>query len=404
LTGCHAGPRHAPSIGEAYVGPAVLNLRSDIPLDSKSVATVKHGDRLEILQRRRKFFRVRSPSGAEGWTDERQLLAAADMEALKQLSTRAATMPSQGIATTYGDLPVHTTTSVHAPSFLVIKNGEKFDVLSELLVPRTDATPTVLIPPTPKKAKALPKKKESKSKYPLPPMPKPPPPPADWLDLSKTELSKEEPEAEPEPGPKAVPSDNWSLVRTASGQSGWVLTRRLSMAIPDEVAQYAEGHRIVSYFAVGSVQDGGEKKNTWLWTTIGGSGQPYDFDSLRIFVWSLRHHRYETAYVQHNLQGYEPVLIKQVEVAAGKGKAAAAGKYSGFSVCVQKRDGQKYRQEFALLGNTVRFAGEQPCESGTAIQTPQTTSPLPGAPPALSPQSESWMQRLKKRLHGIVGR
>ena len=38
--------------------------------------------------------------------------------------------------------------------------------------------------------------------------------------------------------------DDWNLVRTLDGKVGWVLTRPLSMAIPDEVAQYAEGHRI----------------------------------------------------------------------------------------------------------------------------------------------------------------
>jgi len=387
----------------AYVGPAALNLRSDIPLDSKGVATVKHGDRLEILQRRRKFLRVRSPSGAEGWTDERLLLAAADMAALKELSAKAAGMPSQGAATTYGDLRVHTTPSTQAPSFLVIKNGEKFDVLSHMVVPRVDVPRTALIPPTPKKVKEPPKKKEPKGKYPLPPMPKPPPLPADWLDLSKSDLSKEEPEPEPEPGPKAIPSDNWSLVRTAGGQSGWALTRRLSMAIPDEVAQYAEGHRIVSYFAVGSVQDGDQKKSTWLWTTIGGSGQPYDFDSFRVFVWSLRHHRYETAYVQHNLQGYEPVVLKQVEFGGGKSKAPSSGKYPGFSVCLEKRGGQRYRQEFAVLGNTVRFAGDAACETSAPVTSQKAASPLPGTPVAPPAQNQSWVQRMKARWHSIIG-
>lgn len=401
LNSCQTGSQRAPSIGQAYVGPAVLNLRSDIPLESKTVATVKHGDRVDILQRRRKFLRVRSRSGAEGWTEERQLLAAADMDALKQLSARASRLPTQGVATTYGDLRVHTTPSVQAPSFLVIKNGEKFDVLTHLVVPRVDVPRTPLIPPTPKKAKVLPKK--SKSRYPLPPMPKPPLPPPDWLDLSKTDLSREEPEPEPEPGPKAVPSDNWSLVRTASGQSGWVLTRRLSMAIPDEVAQYAEGHRIVSYFAIGSVQDEGEKKNTWLWTTIGGSGQPYDFDSLRVFVWSSRRRRYETAYVMHNLQGYEPVLIRDVQYGGGKGTGVSAGKYPGFSVCVQKRDGEKSRQEFVVLGNVVRFAGEQPCQAATPILPQNPASPAPATPAGVSTQNESWLRRLKNRLHRIAG-
>ena len=62
--------------------------------------------------------------------------------------------------------------------------------------------------------------------------------------------------------------DDWSLVRTQDGKVGWVLTRALSMAIPDEVAQYAEGHRITSYFALGHIEDGDSVKNNWLWTTI----------------------------------------------------------------------------------------------------------------------------------------
>src|SRR5579863_2797872 len=79
LAGCKSGPQRTPSIGEAFVGPAVLKIRADIPLESAAVATVKHGDRLEILHRRRKFLQVRTAGGAEGWTDERQLLAASDM-------------------------------------------------------------------------------------------------------------------------------------------------------------------------------------------------------------------------------------------------------------------------------------------------------------------------------------
>src|SRR5512140_1860897 len=93
---------------------------------------------------------------------------------------------------------------------------------------------------------------------------------------------------------KPVPQDQWSLVRNHEGQSGWILARRLVMAIPDEVAQYAEGKHIVSYFALGKVQDGDALKPTWLWTTSVSRTAPYDFDSFRVFTWSLRRHRYET--------------------------------------------------------------------------------------------------------------
>lgn len=391
--GCSSGPPPVPAIGEAFVGPATLKIRSDIPLQSTPVATVRHGDRLEILQRRRRFFRVRTAGGTIGWTDERQLLGSDDMTALRDLAKRASRLPVQGRATTYGDLNVHTQPSRQSPSFLQVKESDKLDVLEHVITPRIDLPRKPLVPPAPKKKKAASKKKPAKeSKYPPPPMPKPPPPPANWLDLSKTE--PEEPEVvEEETDEKPTPTDEWSLVRTAAGQSGWVLTRRLIMAIPDEVAQYAEGRRIVSYFSLGTVLDGDEKKNIWLWTTVSDGARPYDFDSFRVFIWSLRKHRYETAYIERSVKGYAPVLQREVDFGTGK----ATAKYPGFSICMEKKDGQRLRREYALLGNVVRFAGEKPCEAQTGAMT-ATKGPGLESLPETAPQKEGWLERMKKRF------
>src|SRR5205823_7364911 len=122
--------------------------------------------------------------------------------------------------------------------------------------------------------------------------------------------------------------------------SGWVLTRLLSMAIPDEVAQYAEGRRIVSYFPLGETPDGEEKKKIWLWTTTTDSRQPWDFDSFRVFTWSIRRHRYETAHIERNLKGYSPVLLKDA------GDTARGVSSPGFSSCTEKKHGQRMRREF----------------------------------------------------------
>jgi hypothetical protein len=392
--GCGTRPKGAPAIGEAYVGPAILNIRSDIPLDSKPVVMVKHGDRLEIIQRRRKFLRVRTKSGVEGWTDERQLLGESDMAELKDLAARAAKLPSQGVATTYRDLNVHTQPASGSPSFLRIKDGEKFDVLSEVVAPRTDVPRKPLIPPVEKKKPQAAKKPKKEPKIPPPPVPAPPGPPPNWLELSQTDLDADEaPEEAPEVKP--IPTDLWSLVRTSSGQAGWVLTRFVSMAIPDEVAQYAEGHRIVSYLPLGYIEDGDQKKPIWLWTTMRGR-QPFDFDSFRVFVWSLRRHRYETAYIDRSVRGYWPVLLNHVDFAVGK---AAAEKYPGFSVCVEKDDGQKYRREYALIGNVVRFAGESPCELPPPMWVVKSaTAPAAAAVGAPAQKTESFTERVKRRV------
>jgi SH3-like domain-containing protein len=404
LAGCRSGPPRATSIGEAYVGPATLKIRGDIPLQSSTVATVKHGDRLEILGSRRRFLRVRTPQGAEGWTDERQLLAPADMASLKELADRAAKMPVQGVATTYSDVNVHTQPARQSPSFLQVKEKEKMDVLIHVVTPRADAPRKPLIAPPPKKKSRTVEKKQARKepKFPQPPMPKPPAPPAGWLDLSRTDLSDEAaaPDDEPETKP-AAPTDDWSLIRTATGQSGWVMTRRLVMAIPDEVAQYAEGRRIVSYFSLGEIRDGDQKKNIWLWTTTSDSSQPYDFDSFRVFVWSLRHHRYETGYIERKLKGYAPVTLKEVDFSS----KTQAAKYPGFSICLEKKDGQRYRREYALLTNVIRFAGEYPCEAPAPPVTVKAPAVLPNQNPGPAPQpgSPSFGERLKQHWRALTG-
>jgi hypothetical protein len=414
FAGCHSGPPRTEALGEAYVGPAILKIRSDInPQTASTVASVKHGERLEILQKRRSFFRVRTPNGAEGWTDERQLLASADMANLKLLFERAAKLPSQGQATSFsGDLRIHTLPSSNAPSFLLVKEGDKIEVLTHLAMPRTSVPRSPLLAAGPKKTKAADAKKKKPSKLFVPPMPKPPPVPADWLDLSKTDPS-EEPVEPAESGGKPLPTDDWSLVRTAGKESGWVLTRRIRMAISDEVAQYAEGRRIVSYFPLASVQDGDQKKPVWLWTTVTDGTHPFDFDSLRVFTWSLRHHRYETAYIERNLQGYQPVLVGETPFTVNS--KTGPEKFPGFSVCLQKNDGLRYRREYALLTNIVRFAGERPCEAvppaQTLIPTPAPSSalangasaPPAAATPAAAPR-EAFLERVKKRLRGWFGK
>jgi hypothetical protein len=332
------------------------------------------------------------------------------MAYLRDLAARAAKMPVQGQGTTYSDVNVHTQPARSSPSFFQIKEKEKVDVLMHTVTPRADVPRKPLLPPAVKKPKASPKKTDAKApKYPPPPMPKPPGLPENWEELSKTPRSDEDepPPAQEEVDVKPTPQDEWSLVRNREGQSGWILTRRLVMAIPDEVAQYAEGRHIVSYFPLGQVQDGDVSKPIWLWTTIGNGTEPYDFDSFRVFTWSLRHHRYETAHIERNIYGYAPVLIKDVEFsAAGKSRTgAAAGKYPGFSICMENRDGQRVRREFALLTNVVRYAGEQPCEAPAPMEPAKGPSALKTTPEPASPQpAASFSERFKKRVRGWFGK
>jgi hypothetical protein len=322
ITGCGDGNEER-VIGEGFVAPATLNLRKELGPRQPSVATLRHGDHVEILGNRRRFVKVRAKNGAVGWTDRGSLFSPEQMAELKALGERAARLPSQGEATVLDTLNVHTEPSRPSPSFHQIREGEHVAVVGHQLTPRTS----------------------------------------------------------PE-----LPPDDWSLVRITSTNSGWVLTRMLFMSIPDEVAQYAEGHRITSYFSLGEVKDGEQIKHNWLWTTIEKGREPYQFDSFRVFVWSLRRHRYETAYIERNLIGYYPVRVTPVPDAP-----------SQFSLVIEDKDGTRMLRTYMFQGFRVRLVSKAPW-------TPEPVPPA--AKPAASgqdAQDQSWLTRLRNAWRGVFG-
>jgi hypothetical protein len=373
-------PERDSGIGEAYAGPATLTLHTDIDPKSPATATVRHGDRLEITARRRRWYKVRTPKGAQGWTDDTGLLDKNQMNRLLALAKETAGLPSQGLATTFGTLRVHTEPNRQAVSFVDVSEGEKFDVMAHRVAARAPLPRRELIPPAPK-AERKTKAKDKSSGLPPPPRPAPPSLPQDWVALSKERARTPE-----EDLPPSV-TDDWTLIRTHNGQSGWVLTSRLYMLIPDEVAQYAEGHRITSYFSLGKIRDGDLQKDIWLWTTAATLGEDHDFDGYRVFVWSLRHHRYETAYIQRRERGFFPVLAKTGE----------------FSVCIEDDNGARVRRQYTMLGNAVRPAGQKPCENTSAVEVQQVS----GAPDIVvkeaAPQ-RSFADRVKAGIKGFLGR
>jgi uncharacterized protein YgiM (DUF1202 family) len=379
LFSCGPPTHHDPVLGEAFVGSANVNLRKEIAPKSPTVATIHFGDRVEIVGTKRRFVKVRIRSGAEGWLDDYMLLSQSDIDQIKAQSTAARDYPSQGVATTiYETMNVRSQPNRYSPSYIQIKEGEKFDVLEHRLVAVSPSAVRKSLVASPKVVKRP--KKENKSKVPPPPAPLPPPLPLDWRELSKE--GEDAVSAKADEPPPVTPEEDWSLIRTASGQSGWVLTRRLYMAIPDEVAQYAEGRRITSYFVLGKVHDGDRVKNVWLWTTISAPNQPFDYDGFRVFIWSLRHHRYETALIQRHLEGYFPTVV---DPSAGT-----------FGVCVEKDDGHRYRREYRLVENQVKFAGEKLCDQGRDAKSP-------GVSPAQTQNpSEGTLDKLKGKWKSIM--
>jgi hypothetical protein len=207
----------------------------------------------------------------------------------------------------------------------------------------------------------------------LPPKPPPPKAPENWQELSAERIdgapSPKDLKAPKDDGTKAkktaeltkpVVMEDWTLVRTKANEAGWVLTRNLLMSIPDEVAQYAEGKHITSFFDLGVVNDEikGVKHN-WLWTTS-VSLLPYDFDSWRVFLWNPRRHRYETSYRQRDLEGYFPVHLDPADT----------GSFGRTFQLITKDDDGKFRQRSYLFdGTRVHLTATADYHRGGAQET-----------------------------------
>ena len=355
LTGCGIQPND--SWGEAYVAPATLSLRRELRQKNSVVAVLKHGDHVSVLDVRRRYVKVRTDKGTEGWLDSTELLSPEQMQEIRESRRKMLALPSEGAATVFEALNVHIDPSRHSPAFAKIPDAGSVMVLAHKIVPKITgpATGSALTFHKPERLSKKPKKsKSSKTTFRPPRKPSPPGPPSNWQDLpglpsyagaKDATAANQSKESE-----KPVVMESWSLVRLKNNQCGWVLSRNLMMSIPDDVAQYAEGKQITSYFNLGTVND--EEKgvrHNWLWTTLSGA-KPFDFDSWRVFLWNRHRHRYETSYRRRDLEGYFPVHVD-----------APAPNVHGrtFELVTKDDDGQLRRRTYLFDGTLVHLAGAE---------------------------------------------
>ena len=400
LSSCRTSSSGPPAIADAFAGPSTLSIRQDLTLRSPVVATVKHGERLEVLQTRRRFVQVRTAQGAIGWTDNRQLLSPEQMQEIRSFSESTSNLPTQGSATVYEQLNVHTEPSRVSPSFIQIPENGSVQVIGHKLTPRTTAAPERPVAlarrPTRQSKRARDKEKQAR-RIPPPPTPPAPKPPANWRELSRPTLAdfpredrEDSPPGENSAAAKPPVMEDWSLVRTKEGKVGWVLSRMLNMSIPDDVAQYAEGHRITSYFPLADIRDGDQVRHAWLWTTMSHGGQPFEFDGFRVFTWSLRHHRYETVYRGRDVKGFYPVSAAK----ATEDKNAVAT----FTLVLDD-EGQLVRKTYAFNGYRVNLVKQEPFATQSNVQV--AGGPQIAAPAGQHAAAQPWYTRFRERVRTL---
>ena len=306
----------------AYVAVTEAGLRDHVATFYNKTGVVHNGERVQVLERMqsKRFLRVRSPRGEEGWVQERYLTDQQTYDQFQRLAEQFKTAPAQGTATTEEQVKVHVLPGRKTGYLYLLNEKTKVDLLQRQAVDRN--APPLQLKDEKREADENPDEDKVKSDIAAPPAGK----------------------------------EDWWLVRDPQMRVGWVLGRTLYLVIPEEIAQYSEGQRIVAAYTLDAVQDGDKKVPEYLVLFTEKEGLPYDFSQARVFSWNARKHRYETAYRERELAGVLPVTL-------GRQDFEKEGNLRTFVLRVKEDDGSVRERTYKFnppLVHRVLAPGEEP--------------------------------------------
>ncbi len=326
---------------KVYVSVRTSYLHDRVAPVSNRVGQVANGQELEVLDHNRRFYKVKTDKNEIGWIEERAVIDSKTYKAFVQLADQHKDDPVAATATLRDDLTMHLLPGRETERFYLLAGNSKVSLLARASAPKKPAE-VLGLPSTSTATKSAPatgaakpgetaknaspaKPGEAAKNAPAATQAKAGETAKSGAAAKKAPSSATPAEAAPVPEPPAM--EDWWLARDAQGRVGWLLSKGLDVDLPDEVAQYAEGQRIVGAWMLAKVTD--DEANTpnhqvTEYLTIMAppkSGLPYDFDQVRVFTWNTRRHRYETGFRLHPIQGYLPV---RVFTATSNGKSAPA--------------------------------------------------------------------------------
>ena len=292
-----------------YVSTRQTYLHDRVAAVSNRVGEVTNGQKLEVLEHGRRFLKVKTQKNEIGWIEERAVIDAKTYDAFGQLGKQHKDDPVVATGVIRDDIYLHLLPGRETERFYLLAANAKVQLLARASVPKTLPAGQVAPPrqSVPQSA-AVPKTSAPTTGQPAakPPVPAP-------------TAASVPGQVEPEP----PPMEDWWLVRDGQGHVGWLLAGRLDVDVPDEIGTYAEGQRMVGAYVLNKVYDSAastQDHQVPQYVTVLGppkNGLPFDFDQIRVFTWSVKRHRYETAFRLHPIQGYLPLKTGSQPTASG---------------------------------------------------------------------------------------
>jgi hypothetical protein len=327
LVGCSRF-RPKPAAQYVYVTAKQTILRDRVAAVSNRTGTVANGDRLKVLEYGRRFFRVQTEHGEQGWIDEKAVATQVVYDQFQALGQQHKGNPAVASAVVRDEVNLHLKPGRDTERFYRLLEGDKIQLLERATLPK--------------------------------PVPK-------WASPVQAVAAGN---AVPPP----IAMEDWWLARDVKGRTGWLLSRMLDVDAPDTLTRYAEGQKFVGAYVLGTVHDDAatqDIKDIPEYLTVLApyvAGLPYDFDQVRVFTWNIKMHRYETAFREKNVEGYLPVKLGMGKDPYGKSAladmalptftyrvlAADAGPVVPDAVTGMVKPGRTVEKTYRLEGNLVR--------------------------------------------------
>ena len=316
FAGCNRGRGRVLEI--AYVSAVQANLRDHVAAVYEKTGVVKNGERVEVLDHDRRFAKVRTATGVTGWIEQRYLVGQDVFDQIQELTAASQNDPVQAQGITRNDTNLHVEPGRDTEHLYQISSGEKLSLLKRGTAEKPGA----------------------------------------FAPASRSATPGGNPQDKKQPVPVI---EDWWLVRDSHNRVGWVLARMVDLDVPLDVAQYAEGQRIVAFFVLNQVQDADKKVAQYLTVlTEPKDGLPFDFNQIRVFTWNVKRHRYETAY-RERMEGVLPVTVSQETF-------DREGLLPVFVIRVQDDNGKVTERKYKLNTPIVRRVyrpGEEPVRTSS---------------------------------------
>lgn len=283
-SGCDRLKAKAPD-AYVYVDAKQTFLRDRVAAVSNRTGSVDNGERLEILEHGHRFLRVKTDKGVTGWIDEKAVVSQAVRDSFDALAKNyGGTVPvASGVVR--DEVYLHVSPGRNTDRLFRLSEGDKLKLLKR-------ATLEKALPPGQKAVAPVPVIRRGRGKA----------------------AATNEPVVDPN-APVPPLMEDWWLVRLTDGRVGWLLSRMVDVDAPDSLTRYSEGQRFVGAYVLRKVNDPEapmDDKDVPEWVTVLSpykSGLPYDFDQVRVFIWNVKKHRYETGFRQKNIEGFLPVEL-----------------------------------------------------------------------------------------------